>query len=370
MKILINTSNLKIGGALQVAHSFLYEIKENRNHEFHVVLSMALIEQINTDEYPENFKFYSYSLKPNLLKALTGKVAFLSKLEKEIKPQKVFSIFAPTYWRPKTFHIAGFAKPQYIYRDSPFFKMLSLKGKIKLKINELIHFYNFNNFCDVLITETADVSTRLQKKLQRKKIYTVTNNFNPIFDTQNNWQKNIHLPEFNGITLLTIASDYPHKNLKIIPEVILYLNANYPNFKFRFVLTLDLEDIKIKNKCIFEKVIHLGKVDINQCPHLYQQSDFMFLPTLLECFSASYPEAMRMKKPILTSDLPFAHGLCGDSAVYFDPLSPVDIAEKIVALSKNKEKQNELIINGINQLKKFDTSSERAEKYLKIIEES
>ena len=55
----------------------------------------------------------------------------------------------------------------------------------------------------------------------------------------------------------------------------------------------------------------------------------MFLPTFLECFSASYAEAMLMKKPIITSNLGFAQNVCKDAAVYFDPCNPEDIIDKI-----------------------------------------
>ena len=76
-----------------------------------------------------------------------------------------------------------------------------------------------------------------------------------------------------------------------------------------------------------------------------------------------------MRKPILTSDLHFARGLCGDAAVYFNPMDPLDIAEKIFELANNPTEQNKLINNGVRQLKNFDTSQERAQKYIKIIEE-
>src|SRR5690606_2095256 len=97
MKILINTSNLKKGGALQVAHSFLSEIKEIKEHEFHVVLSSTLSNQINPREYYENFIFYSYSIKTTFFKALIGKDKFLSNLENTISPDCVFTVFGPAY---------------------------------------------------------------------------------------------------------------------------------------------------------------------------------------------------------------------------------------------------------------------------------
>ena len=131
---------------------------------------------------------------------------------------------------------------------------------------------------------------------------------------------------------------------------------------------MDREEFGISETDVLNDTIQfLGKVSINQCPDLYSQSDFLFLPTLLECFSASYCEAMVMQKPILTSDLPFAKSICNNAAFYFDPLDENDIANAIVHLSYDKKVQEDLIKNGLEQLKTFDTAKQRAEKYLNII---
>ncbi len=175
------------------------------------------------------------------------------------------------------------------------------------------------------------------------------------------------LPDFDGTTLLTISANYSHKNLEIIPKVIKYLKRKYEDFKFRFVLTLEPDALNLGVNSIQENIEFIGRVDIKECPGLYKQSDFMFLPTLLECFSASYPEAMKMKVPILTSDLPFARSICGEAAEYFNPLSAESIGDKIYNLSKDKERQQELKSNGRNQLTKFDTFDTRARKYIEIV---
>ena len=367
MKIIINTSNLKTGGGIQVAHSFLNEILQNKEHTFYVVLSTALASQIDINSFPSNFIFHYYSIKPSIVGALTGNNSILSDLEAEIAPDRVFSVFAPTYWNPKCYHIAGFAKAHYIFKDLPYIKNLSILKKVKLKLLEWIHLWNFKYFCDKLITESEEVSARLHQIFPIKKIYTVTNNYNKIFDIPEKWDRSRKLSEFSGVTLLTISASYPHKNLEIIPRVVTCLNDQYPLFKFRFILSINQTELK-GVKSVSKHIVFLGSASISQCPYIYQQCDFVFLPTLLECFSASYPEAMRMRKPILTSDLHFARGLCGDAAVYFNPMDPLDIAEKIFELANNPTEQNKLINNGVRQLKNFDTSQERAQKYIKIIE--
>jgi glycosyltransferase involved in cell wall biosynthesis len=226
--------------------------------------------------------------------------------------------------------------------------------------------FKFNN--DVLVTENEDVSMRLSSIFKKKEIYTVTNYYNQIFDKEQNWDNSIKLPRFEGFTLLTVSANYPHKNLKIIPKVIAYLNQEYKDFNYRFVVTLNQNELlNHLDESVISRILFVGKTNINQCPPLYSQSDAIFLPTLLECFTATYPEAMRMEKPLLTSDLNFAVGLCQEAAFYFDPLSPKDIGDKIYKLANYSELRSKLITKGKEQLEKYDTYNSRAKKYIEII---
>ena len=368
MIILINCSNLKVGGGLQVAHSFLYEIKSNTEQQFIVVLSDFLKYQINQSEFPENFKFFHYSIQPSALKALNGNDEFLSNIENKYHPEVVFSIFGPTYWQPKAKHICGFAKPDYIYKNSPYFKQLTRFQKVKLRAMEFFHMYDFKNNNEGLITESIDVTKILQEKVTQK-VHTVTNYYNQIFENTALWDKKTVINESEDtIKLLTISANYPHKNLAIIKKIIPVLKDNFPEFQFKFFLTIDRSEFGIsESDTLNENIEFIGKVSIKQCPSLYSQCDFLFLPTLLECFSASYCEAMFMQKPILTSDLSFATGICGNAAYYFDPIDAEDIANKIVDLASNISLQKQLIKNGLEQLKTFDTAKVRAQKYIHII---
>ena len=147
-----------------------------------------------------------------------------------------------------------------------------------------------------------------------------------------------------------------------------YLLRRHPEFKFRFVVTLTAETLGFAADKIPAWLLPLGSVDIRECPSLYEQSDFMFLPTLLECFSASYVEAMKTGRPILTSDLPFAREICGEAAAYFDPLSPDSIGEAIFGLANDQKFQRRLVEAGTEQLGKFLSPDERTERYLQVIE--
>ena len=102
---------------------------------------------------------------------------------------------------------------------------------------------------------------------------------------------------------------------------------------------------------------------------LYKQADIMFQPTLLESFTATYPEAMRMEVPIVTSDLEFAHGLCGNAAVYYSPLDAEKAGEAIYKVATDNELRKLLVGEGKKQLKNFLDAEARADRLIQLTEE-
>ena len=366
INVLINCSNLTKGGGIQVAHSFLNEIRNIKTNNFIVVCSTPIFDQLRKEKFNDRFYFINYDIKVNAINAIIGKNKFLSSLVEKFKINIVFTIFGPSYWNPSVFHICGFAKPQYIYKDSPFFNQISLKHAFLLRIKEFFHIYDFKKNNNVLITENEDVSIKLSKIIN-KKIFTVTNFYNQVFDKQIK-KTYIKFEKKYDAKLLTVCANYPHKNLKIIPKVIEYLSNKYPKFDFVFILTISENEMNVSNHA--KKYIKfLGNIKIEDCPSLYNSCDYMFLPTLLECFSASYCEAMIMKKPILTSNLPFARGICNDAALYFNPVSAKSIGDEIYNLHFDKERQKILINKGLERLNFFDNSKARAKKYINILED-
>lgn len=113
-----------------------------------------------------------------------------------------------------------FCAPTNHLHKITIFQKISLKQKFAYKISEQFKLYNFDKTSDVLITENKDVSKRLSLKLPHKTVYTVTNYYNQIFDNKERWINDIQLPPFDGITLLTVSANYPHKNLDIIFKII------------------------------------------------------------------------------------------------------------------------------------------------------
>jgi glycosyltransferase involved in cell wall biosynthesis len=369
MILLINASTLSGTGVSQVAISFIYECRNFPENEYHVFLSKTIEAQINAEDFKENFKFYVIKNHP-----IYGFKGFRSRCEminlvKRIKPNCVFSVFGPSWWTPQVPHLMGYAYPHYVYPESPIFRIMPIKELLYRYLQRSIHKYYLRKNGQYYVCETEDVSKRLSHYLHvnPNRIFTVSNSYNHFFSTFKPGNNLLPLKEAKEFRFVSLCSPYLHKNLTILNEVIPLLKRNVEFEIIKFVVTID-KDVydTIFSDEVKGSILNIGVLPPNLCPQLYFECDALFLPTLLECFSANYPEAMFMKKPILTSNLSFATSVCGDAALYFDPLDAHDIVEQIKKVVTDPFCYKNLINKGVERLRHFLTSSERAKQYLSI----
>jgi glycosyltransferase involved in cell wall biosynthesis len=366
MNILINCSNLNGGGGLQVADSVCCQLNNFPQHNFTVVLSQYLYDTGKKVQSYGNCEVVSHDFKFSLTQSLWGRYKYLDDLVQDKIIDCVLTIFGPSYWRPQCIHICGFARPQIVLTQSPYYEMLSWHTFLLQLFKNKVHSVAFRRDSDYLFTENPYISELLKHMWPNKTVTTITNNYHQIYDNQGEWHT-MKLPNFNGCTLLCISVNYRHKNLSIALDIARILKTNYPNFKFRFVFTVSPTEFSVPDE-LKHFFCLIGNVNIQTCPSLYKQADIMFQPTLLECFSATYPEAMKMGVPIITTDIEFAHGLCNDAAVYYSPLSARDAAEAIIRLANDEELKKKLIMAGYSQLSKFDTTEQRVNKLIHLCE--
>ena len=373
MRILLNTSNLYVGGGLQVALSFINELKElNTNHEYHIFLSLAVDKQIDQKEFTGNFYFYLIEKSPASLKTRKTILVKLNSLEEYIKPDIVFSVFGPSYWKPKAKHLLGFADGWAYNSESVAYNRLPLLKRIKMRLHVKYKSYYLKRDADYYVLETLDAKNKFSKviDIDKSKTFVVGNTYSSIFDEdeciQSNYEYFINLPkkQDNEFRLIYITHNHPNKNLTSINKILPLLDG----FNINFFLTLDDVSYRTLFPVLTKNVINLGPIPQKSCPSVYKQCDALFAPTLLETFSAAYPEAMKMGKPILTSNYSFAKDVCQDAALYFDPLDPKDMIKKIKMLVRDKALLNKLAEKGRKRVKKFESARTRAEKYIAICE--
>jgi glycosyltransferase involved in cell wall biosynthesis len=357
---LINASNIKQGGGVQVTQSICSHLSKFEEHHFVVVLSNGI--DATDKSLGENVEVFRYDIKHSLKTVLLGCDSYLDSLTLEKHIDAVLTVFGPSLWVPRVPHLCGFARAQLLLRVDGYSP--SIKDRIMYNAWKWL----FKKSSDTFYTENAFISKQLPTIFGKVKVYTVTNYYNQVFDQSEKWNRSINLPEFDGVTCLSVSSHYPHKNFEIMIGVSQYLQKQYPEFNFRFVLTFKENEMPVPDE-VKEHFLFVGKVDVAECPYLYGQSDIMFMPTLMECFTATYPEAMRMKVPIVTTDLEFARGLCGDGACYYNALDAKAAAEAIYKVATDKEYARKLVESGGKKLLTYDNYEQRAKKLIRILED-
>jgi len=368
VKLLINNTNSLKGGSLQVALSYIRAFINIPENEYHIFMGPEVDTQINVRDFPSNFHFYKFRYHPSSVIHRFKTIRLLRNLEKKIKPDCVFTPFGPSYWTPISPHLVGFARGYYLYPDSPFFTITGLPMKVKIRLLKKLHRCFFRKNSQYYTVESDDAKKRLSLFIHKdlSNIHVISNTYHPVFNLPVNSNKNI-LPQKknNEIRLLALSAYYSHKNLEIIPRVIDILNKQN-DYSFVFILTIDHKVFSKKFTKWKNNLVNLGPVPIALCPKLYQESDMLFLPTLIEIFTAAYPEAMKTKKLIITSDLSFSREICGDAAEYFNPLNPEDIAAKIIRVARDSKHRKALIRKGEKRLLLFETPESRTKKLLEI----
>lgn len=366
MKLIINISGNYTGGCFQIATSFLFECINFPNHLYYVLLGDKLMNALDKKCFSSNFIFYRI---PNMPWYKLN--SYVSGIVNNLQADAAFTLFGPPYVQFKMIHLVGFAQGYYIYPDSPFWKRLTWHERLIQYLKKKVHLLYYAKFADALVSETNDATNRIKAILgNKKKYYTVSNTCNSFF--YNFCKSNrLILPKklANEIRLLTVCTYRKHKNIECIPRVIKELISRGIS-NIRFVLTIDDHNYyKIfgSDELLNQYVYNVGLVKAENLPQLYSECDMLFLPTLIECFSANYPEAMIMRKCILTSDLDFAHSICKNAALYFNPNDIIDIVDKIEQIINNKELKKELQEKGIQVFhSNMLTAKERAKAYLDI----
>jgi glycosyltransferase involved in cell wall biosynthesis len=361
VRIILNLSGRLSGGGLQVSMSFLTECKKFDSIIFFVFVNDNIYNDIVDQYFPDNF-FFIRIKKHHLI----FRNYILTQHERKIVPDVVFTPFGPVYWKPRAPHLVGFAIAHYLYPNSLFWDSISFSERLSWWIKKQIHLFYFKRDSKYVVCETFEVKNILSKILNKHKIFVVSNTYSSHFKKQ--IFSNVLINRAN-FTLLYLSSYYKHKNIEIIPLVIDKLVSKGFN-NFTFCLTIDKERFDIIFKNNYNKyVTNFGPVSNIDAPNLYANCSAVFMPSLLECFSANYPEAKIMKKPILASDLGFARDICKDAAIYFDPFDPNDIADKIIYLFKNIEVQRKLLYSAELLIKNFPSAEDRALMYLNLCHE-
>ena len=347
MRIFIDASVVSKGGGVQVALSFIENIAFDPNFEVICIVNPEIDKQLS-NLVKQNIKYYYIeSIEPIYNKFFQGNR--ISKIEKKYKPDIVFVVFGPAYWKPNTTTVQGFALGKMLYEKE-------LNIGIYERILNFIKKKIFQKSQSYLLVETELVKRKLAANFNYPldKIYVIGNSYSP------NFKKNILdnetkiFPAKDKFRILVPGSYYPHKNLERVILALSEMKKTSTIFRsLELVFTIPAESIDwnnllilAKNNGVNEFISTVGFVENARFAELYLQSNAIICASLVESSTAVFPEAFLANRPLLVSDRPFAKELCEDAVLYFDPLDVKSIANTILELINNEKLQQLLVKKG------------------------
>ncbi|HVU88629.1 MAG TPA: glycosyltransferase [Pirellulales bacterium] len=373
-RILLNTTTLRIGGALQTSTAFIIEaLRHPGQIDWAFALSRSCAKELEQFgvALPKGTEIFD---KPPTFSLAERRR--LLEFEAAVKPDMVFTFSGPAYARFRNPHLVGCSTGWVTHSTWTAYRSLgSIKAYFLYAIRFIYKWFWFRRATDwVVQTETARRGLAHRLRLPLDRITVILNTCGERY-LQNQGARPFPAPSPDQpLRILCFSAAHKHKNLEILPELAKELAARRPDLNFRVVLTLPEQNWLTKEVMARAErlgVTHLlenrGWIPVAQGPDLYRSCDISFLPTLLETFSANYPEAMAMGLPIVTTDLGFAHDVCDDAALYYQPCNARSAADCILRLLDDKKLWERQIARGKEILTRYPTPHQRYQQYIRLL---
>lgn len=347
VKIIINAISAKktAGGAFQIAQNFMLKSLERKNIDWYYIASYDIDKAIGEHFLAiKGINYFPFPTQPDFRGTYNNVKKELKLLEEKIKPDLIYSITAPSYFKFRTKEVMRFTNPWVTHPNKYAWSTLSIGEKI------FYYVYGLNQkrmmkSSRFFITQTETCKKGIMRitALPSDNIAVVNNVLPDIYSRVDNTP----IRADNGmINVAAVGNTSPHKNFDIIPDVIKQLEIlGYSNLCFHTTFPEDdLVTKKILDKAkkmhVEGKICNHGRLSQLELSEMYRMCQFCFLPTLLEVFSASTIEAMFFNLPIVATDFPFNSEVLGDSCLYYEPKNPQSAAKQFAKMIGNIELQN------------------------------
>ncbi|SFS28962.1 glycosyltransferase [Pseudomonas sp. NFACC42-2] len=367
-QVLINCSNLHVGGAVAVATSFINRVSVKQSLDFDVSILVSTNVMKNLLELGVNLSAF----KKVTVADFIGIKALWGGLSQNISGYDlVFTVFGPAYSMKKiNKHIVGFAQPSIIYPESRAFYKVSVIRRVLMRLKFRAQRFFFAK-ADSFVVELEHVKLGLQRisGFHRKKITVINSAVDSVFSQPDRWVSiNSGMEQSPAIKLGLISRNYVHKNLDLLPYIKIALKKKH-GIDADIYVTFSPEEWGACSDFFKKNINNVGSLTLAQCPTFYCSLDGVVFPSLLECFSAVPIESMLMGKPLFASDFSFIKDCCKDFANYFVPEDAHSAAAAIANyFAKSPDEQERFIHNAKIFVSSYPSATDRADSYLGLIQ--
>jgi glycosyltransferase involved in cell wall biosynthesis len=154
----------------------------------------------------------------------------------------------------------------------------------------------------------------------------------------------------------------PYKNLRRLVEAFLKIKDRVPQDlvivgQREGLITGESPEFFERVRAGGERIRLTGFVSHNDLLTFVGHADALIMPSLYEGFGLPPIEAMAAGVPVVVARAASLPEVCGDSALYFDPLEVEDIAKKLVVIASDTDLCQQLRDKGLKHSKLFTWGS-------------
>jgi glycosyltransferase involved in cell wall biosynthesis len=374
--ILLNATTINKGGGIQAAVSVIRQIIDEFQNKGDIRWIFSV-----SGEVRDELAGFGCSLREGIDLCLEQSPAKnrLSRIAMREFANRhadlVFTFFGPAYVAFNVPHLCGVADGWVTHSDRLAYSTFPTFAEKLTKLLTCAYKGLWFRRADYWIVEQEIARGGLihRLRLPADNIYIISNNCGQAYIEASPAPR--IKPLQSTIRVLTFATDVPNKCLDLIPQIADLLVRKYHIDNVQFVVTVpeqEYPETAIAKSAIALNVqrylCNAGYVALKDGPPLYESCDIVLMPSVLETFSATYPESMRMGLPIVTSDLEFARSICLDAAAYFKPRDPASAAAKLAALIGDGDARAKLVAAGFNRAASFPSPREKYRQYRSVID--
>jgi glycosyltransferase involved in cell wall biosynthesis len=182
------------------------------------------------------------------------------------------------------------------------------------------------------------------------------------------------ISNLNKYFLYVANSALHHNHLNLLIGFNLFIQNTH--YDYHLYLVMDKVDKnhyykildKIKELNISDYVKIISPLDRQELYKLYNGAKLYIFPSLAETFGMTTLEAMAHGTPVICSNISAMPEINGNAALYFNPIEPIEISEKIKLLIDNDDLYNKQIIKGYKRVRNF-TWQKTAKKTIDVFEQ-
>lgn len=247
----------------------------------------------------------------------------------DITPNVTAKIQAVYCHNPMPFHSSKFSDLKYNYKEFLFSKFYKYLYRINIKKNSYVIVQQ-----DWLRTEFCNLF-----HLDKNRVIVAK----PYYEFMTALQNNILKTESGTVTFFYPSFPRTFKNFEVICEASTILNSLGIN-NFKVILTINGSENKYSTY-IYRKYSKLKNIDfcgllpMNKVHEMYCLADCLLFPSKLETWGLPISEFSQYKKPMIISDLQYAHETAAgiSNIAFFDPTDSYELAQRMKEVIDNSK---------------------------------